>query len=334
MKLSVLLMVLQLWGNVEVSLSQNDLLSCKVAVMHSHLYVAGLPPAYERMKIGHKLRFQCSDEYALNGSEEVECLQTGQWNTLFPTCVADITCKVGVMHSHLYVAGLPPANETMKTGHELQFRCSDEYALNGSEEVKCLQTGQWNTSFPTCVADKCKVTGVPNTVRIYAPNNLLGTGEHLRFACRQAGHILRGNTVIECLAGGQWNHPFPTCGEPLGCGRPPFLEDGDIKGHVQTNYSHNEKVEYVCQNYYTIEGGPQTCFDGKWIGQMKCLKPCTVDVQESQNNVVFRYTDKKKLYVHHKDQIEFTCIRGKQHDSVLSLRQTCVDGVVDLPTCL
>uniref|UniRef100_A0A8P4FW50 Beta-2-glycoprotein 1 n=1 Tax=Dicentrarchus labrax TaxID=13489 RepID=A0A8P4FW50_DICLA len=141
-----------------------------------------------------------------------------------------------------------------------------------------------------------------------------------------------GRTFKVCLSPG-WTHS-PREYEPLGCGRPPFLEDGDIKGHVQTNYSHNEKVEYVCQNYYTIEGGPQTCFDGKWIGQMKCLKPCTVDVQESQNNVVFRYTDKKKLYVHHKDQIEFTCIRGKQHDSVLSLRQTCVDGVVDLPTCL
>uniref|UniRef100_A0A8P4G8V0 Sushi domain-containing protein n=1 Tax=Dicentrarchus labrax TaxID=13489 RepID=A0A8P4G8V0_DICLA len=220
-----------------------------------HLYVAGLPPAYERMKIGHKLRFQCSDEYALNGSEEVECLQTGQWNTLFPTCVA----------------GMFTPNETMKTGHELQFRCSDEYALNGSEEVKCLQTGQWNTSFPTCVAGIFTLIGCLSRLRSHFNIWVTEIHKHLRFACRQAGHILRGNTVIECLAGGQWNHPFPTCGEPLGCGRPPFLEDGDIKGHVQTNYSHNEKVEYVCQNYYTIEGGPQTCFDGKWIGQMKCL---------------------------------------------------------------
>ena len=60
--------------------------------------------------------------------------------------------------------------------------------------------------------------------------------------------------------------------EIVGCGSPPPLTDGDIKGTVKTDYSHQESVEFMCQNYFTMEGGPyRTCINGEWIGQIKCL---------------------------------------------------------------
>lgn len=54
------------------------------------------------------------------------------------------------MHPHLNVTGLPPANETIKVGHKLRFKCDTEYTMNGPEEIECLQTGKWNAPFPTC----------------------------------------------------------------------------------------------------------------------------------------------------------------------------------------
>lgn len=65
-------------------------------------------------------------------------------------CVPDITCEVELMHRHLYVNGLPPGNQIIKTGHKLQFYCNNQYVLQGPEEIECLKTGQWNAPFPTC----------------------------------------------------------------------------------------------------------------------------------------------------------------------------------------
>ncbi|XP_045905841.1 complement factor H-related protein 1-like isoform X2 [Micropterus dolomieu] len=309
--------------------------SCEPPPADGGVTVKGLPQNEEPILPDQFLTFSCGPGKYLDGSSVLICGKDGQWNNPFPSC-EDITCKVGVMHPHLYVAGLPRANETMKTGHKLRFQCSDQYTLYGSEEIECLQTGQWNTLFPTC-ADKCKVTDVPANVYIpvYVPNNQLRKGQKLRFECRQRGHFLRGNASVECLANGQWSDPFPTCGPPLGCRRPPPLTDGDIKDSVLFQYRHEDRVEYVCPNLYIMQGGPyKTCKNGEWVGQIRCLKPCTVDKEAMRShNIVFRYTADDKLYSTHNDVIQFMCTRGRTHDGVKEMRPKCVDGVMLLPTC-
>lgn len=54
--------------------------------MHLYLRVAGLPQANEKMKIGHKLQFECANNFALDGRKELTCLESGQWDAPFPTC--------------------------------------------------------------------------------------------------------------------------------------------------------------------------------------------------------------------------------------------------------
>uniref|UniRef100_A0A669B8Z5 Sushi domain-containing protein n=1 Tax=Oreochromis niloticus TaxID=8128 RepID=A0A669B8Z5_ORENI len=109
------------------------------------LTVKGLPENCLPIRPNHILTFSCDGpgKY-LNGVSVLICGQDGQWNNPFPTCI------VGVMHPHLYVAGLPPSNEIMATGHKLRFLCSNTHELIGSTEIECLENGQWNSSFPTC----------------------------------------------------------------------------------------------------------------------------------------------------------------------------------------
>ncbi|XP_028442504.1 complement factor H-related protein 2-like [Perca flavescens] len=157
-------------------------------------------------------------------------------------------------------------------------------------------------------------------------------GETTRYWCKIGYMSTDGATRATCTREG-WT-PNPLCREIVGCGSPPPLTDGDIKYTVKTNYSHQERVEFMCQNYYTMEGGPNTtCINGEWIGQMKCLKPCIVD-RELMNryNIAFRYTNSDELYFAHNDFIEFTCTKGR-HTGTLSMRQKCIDGVLNLPTC-
>uniref|UniRef100_A0A668VDS9 Sushi domain-containing protein n=1 Tax=Oreochromis aureus TaxID=47969 RepID=A0A668VDS9_OREAU len=240
------------------------------------LTVKGLPENSIPIPPDHILTFSCDGpgKY-LNGVSVLICGQDGQWNNPFPTCV-DRSCKVGVMHPHLYVAGLPPSNEIMATGHKLRFLCSNTHVLKGSREIECLENGQWNSPFPTC-------SGM----------------------CDQ------------------------------GCGRPPPLSDGDTKTSTKRQYQHNERVEYICQNYYAMDGGPfKTCVDGEWIGEIRCLQPCVVNREDlNRHNIWFKYTTDDKLYTEHHDAIEFICARGHRHVGTLGMRQRCENGVINLPTC-
>ncbi|XP_041791175.1 complement factor H-related protein 3-like [Chelmon rostratus] len=123
--------------------------------------------------------------------------------------------------------------------------------------------------------------------------------------------------------------------DPVGCKKPPLLADGDTKETSRFSYRHNERVEYICQNYYTMDGDPhKTCINGEWSGEMRCRKPCTVNTEAmSRHNIAFRYTHDDKLYSRHNEEIEFRCVGRRRHDGRLNMRQRCRDGVMQLPSC-
>ncbi|XP_061884508.1 complement factor H [Entelurus aequoreus] len=309
---------------------------CVAPPKHEGIVVKGLSDNDEGILPNHYLTFSCDNpEKQLNGSSLLICGKDGLWDKPFPTC-EDIACKVGAIHPHLSVDQLPPGSQTIRIGQKLRFQCSDDYALDGSEETECLPTGEWNVPFPKC-SEPCQITGVPNNVRL--STQLRGRqarkGQKLTFSCLRNADTLLGKKVVECLSNGLWSDPFPTCGAPSGCQRPPHLSGGDTKFSTKHTYEHNDRVEYICQNFYKMEGEPyKTCKNGQWTGDMKCLKPCTVDRElMNKHNVKFRYKRDNKLYSAHDDTIEFWCVRGTTHDGVLDMRQKCLDGTIDLPTC-
>lgn len=61
-------------------------ITCEVPPMHRHLRVIGLPPGNETVNIGHTLRFSCNNANPLEGREEIQCLESGQWSSPFPKC--------------------------------------------------------------------------------------------------------------------------------------------------------------------------------------------------------------------------------------------------------
>ncbi|XP_077390748.1 complement factor H-like [Festucalex cinctus] len=284
----------------------------------------------------HFITFSCNiPGKQLNGSSLVGCGQDGRWDRPFPTC-EDISCHVEELGPHLSIDQLSPATRAARIGHKLSFRCSDEYVLTGFEENECLPNGQWEHPFPTCT-EPCQLTDVPANVRV--ETRLQGTrarpGQKLRFSCRTRNQVLRGKAEVECLPNGQWSDPFPTCGAFLPCGRPPYVAGGDITTSSRSRYQHDETVEYKCQPYYKMEGrATMTCENGEWIGQIKCRKPCTVNKDlMSRHNVEFKYRRDNKLYSEHDDVIEFRCAWRTRHDGVLEMRQYCIDGEIQLPTC-
>uniref|UniRef100_A0A3P9DTX8 Complement factor H-related protein 2-like n=1 Tax=Maylandia zebra TaxID=106582 RepID=A0A3P9DTX8_9CICH len=352
MRLSLILLFLHLWGHVEVSFSENV---CSRLPNVPHSYVSENTKKVEYRE-GDVIHFTCETGYISGPTLRYICTNTG-WESLrqgkcnlkpcelpedvpngyyeiirgeelvFGTAIKYF-CNLG------YVTGLPQGNEAIRTGDTLHFRCADQYKLEGSEVIECLEIGYWNASFPSC-SGRFTLTE-KNSVRItsHIQGNRLKKGQKLTFTCLRRNHFMQGNKTVECLANGQWSDPFPTCGDPVGCGKPQPLSDGDTKISTKRQYSHGERVEYICQNYYKMEGTPyKTCENGKWTGQMRCLEPCTVKREDmSKHNIQFRYVSDDKLYSEHNDVIEFICSRGRRVGS-LEMRQTCIEGVMHLPTC-
>uniref|UniRef100_A0A672YTX0 Complement factor H like 4 n=1 Tax=Sphaeramia orbicularis TaxID=375764 RepID=A0A672YTX0_9TELE len=250
-------------------------LSCDPPPTDVNVTVHGLPENEGAILPDRFLTFSCNHPgMRLNGSSRLICGTDGKWDHDFPSC-EDVTCELPRIPRHLVIKELPPANETMKVGHRLEFWCDTENPSQGTREITCLQSGQWS-----------------------------------------------GN--------------FPTCSGTLDCGTPPHLTDGDIKGTVRSTYKHGERVEYMCQNVYKMEGGPyKTCRDSEWIGDIRCIQPCTVNraLMES-HNIKFKYRRDNKLYAPHGDRITFSCVAGTRHDGLLDMVQFCNEGVMNLPTCL
>ncbi|XP_026003866.1 complement factor H-related protein 5-like [Astatotilapia calliptera] len=271
------------------------------------LTVKGLPENCIPIRPNHILTFSCDGpgKY-LNGISVLICGEDGQWNNPFPTCI-DRSCKIGVMDPHLYVAGLPPSNEIMATGHKLRFLCSNTRVLIGSTEIECLENGQWNSPFPSC-SEKCRVPETPAglTITTDVTDDQMKKGQHLTFACENSNHIIKGNATLECLENGQWSNPRPTCEAAQQCRTPPHLSGGQTKTWTRNTYRHNEKVEYVCDRDYSMEGGPfKTCVDGDWVGEMRCRRAqgCGRPPPLSDGDTK---TSTKQLYQHN-EKVEYIC---------------------------
>ncbi|KAK2835147.1 hypothetical protein Q5P01_015631 [Channa striata] len=296
--------------------------------------VKGLPEDQAPILPDRFIEISCPPGKKVNGSSVLICGKDGQWNNPIPTCEV-VTCEPPP--EDLIVKGLPEDQGPILPDHVVEISCPPEKSLNGSSVLICGKDGQWNNPIPTC-EDKCRVPSPPQGLWISPqrrPGSMLNRGETLRFSCRTSSQFLHGNAVVECLGNGQWSHRFPTCGAASGCKKPPPLADGDTRLTPKYNYNHNERVEYVCQNYYTMQGEPyKTCKNGQWTGDIRCLRPCTVDKEiMSKHNIVFKHTYEEKLYSTHGDSMEFVCKRGTRPVGTVAMRQSCLDGVISLPTC-
>ncbi|XP_039984434.1 complement factor H-related protein 1-like [Xiphias gladius] len=304
-------------------------------VPHAYISEETKRPEYQE---GNIIHFTCESGYTSGSTIKYVCSDEGWLAVHQGACLYSATnCDLPPADAGVTVRGLPEHANPILPDHVLRFSCDGpgKY-LNGSSVLTCGHDGQWDNPFPSCT-DTCKVTGVPDNVhlRTHAPGNQLTPGQKLRFSCRLRSDFIQGKAEVECLENGEWSHPFPTCGAPLGCERPPPLDNGDTRETQKYRYAHNERVEYVCQKYHTMQDGPfKTCNNGDWTGEMRCLKPCTVDTEVmNKNNIAFRYTYEKKLYSTHLDYMEFACTRGRRLGTV-AMRQRCIDGVIVLPTCL
>ncbi|XP_067452268.1 complement factor H-like [Thunnus thynnus] len=305
--------------------------SCDAPPANGGITVKGLPENDDPIVPDHILTFSCDGPGTiLVGSSVLICGKDGRWDKPFPSCRVSLRC------------GIPPrlANGFTKTttkhhyehDERVEYMCKNRFVIEGKPFKTCNNgewTGEMRCRFPAG-CERPPVLANGDTTTSAKPR--YEHNERVEYIC-QRYYIMEGEPYQTCN-NGEWTGEMK-CLLPAGCERPPVLENGDTTTSVKPRYEHNERVEYICQRYYVMEGEPyQTCNNGEWTGEMKCLKPCTVDRELLEtHNLEFRHIRGDKVYSAHDDVIGFQCVRGTTHDGIVGMRQKCNDGVMDLPTC-
>ncbi|XP_062251961.1 complement factor H-like isoform X1 [Platichthys flesus] len=307
-------------------------ITCLVPVIEN----GRVPGDVEEYKEHDILRFQCNPGFQPSDDRPSKCTKLGLragWNPT-PEC-EPITCKLQ----------LPPLDGTeydpsyksvFSLGDTVTVRCAESHwisdKLQRSTVVSCKMDGQWSLS-PVCQEVTCSNQKDPlvHSWDVYWGQQKK-LGDEVVYGCKSGYRRTGGATMATCTREG-WK-PDPLCHAPLDCQQPPPLENGDTKNSVRFSYRHNERVEHICQAYHVMQGGPfKTCSDGEWTGEIRCLRPCTVDEEAMRGrNLMLRYSGKNKMYAAHDDWIMFVCSTGRPVGSV-GMRQKCVDGVLQLPLC-
>ncbi|XP_014872489.1 complement factor H-related protein 4-like [Poecilia latipinna] len=289
-------------------------------------------PSYKNMfSPGETVRVTCGEKHWILDMQttvaDVTCGISGDWDTS-PIC-QEVTCPRYIDEAHLYRS--VNAWGRNKIGDRVRYDCAYYYDPASSDRMATCTREGW-TPKPLCRGTRCENPNIENS-RITSSNRRpYYNGDRLTYEC------LGGNqesVTITCERGA-WVGIKP-CPAPSNCSAPPALEDGDTKAIIRSDseYQHDERVEYLCQNKYTMAGGPfKTCDNGVWKGDIRCLKPCTVTQQlMNEHNIQFAHFEDSKIFVPHTDHIAFVCKSGKRLDGTVPLRVQCNDGEINLPTC-
>uniref|UniRef100_A0A3P9CI19 Complement factor H n=1 Tax=Maylandia zebra TaxID=106582 RepID=A0A3P9CI19_9CICH len=247
---------------------------------------------------GSEVTYQCRDKYTIEGNATLKCT-AGEWKELNIQCI--LYCDQLMDESLDFRA----EKEKYMTGEIIEYQCKNRAGIIGT--ATC-QHGKWAKAIEC--EEKCGVPKTPAglTITTDVTDDQMKKGQHLTFACENSNHIIKGNATLECLENGQWSNPRPTCEAAQQCRTPPRLSGGQTKTATRNTYRHNEKVEYVCDRDYGMEGGPfKTCVDGDWVGEMRCRRAqgCGRPPPLSDGDTK---TSTKQLYQHN-EKVEYICQR-------------------------
>ncbi|XP_069128593.1 receptor-type tyrosine-protein phosphatase epsilon-like [Argopecten irradians] len=270
---------------------------------------------------GDRAYLSCVHGYELIGARSLQCTSDGSWSTVFPTCQA-IECQIqsNIDNKIMYHVRTYYYNDIV------ELSCVHGYVLMGSSSLSCLSTGSWSSTFPTCSAVQCGISGHHPHLRYQLKTYHFS--DEIHFSC-PLGFSIIGQEVLLCTADGSWSMPYPTCMSVL-CA-PPGEEHHLL--YADKIYGYGDTISLACQDGYTMIGSSSLICsaDGNWDAELPTCQgvPCPMP-----DNTVEHLLLTEKLY-RYTDELQFSCEEGFRVDG----RSTLVcqaNGVWDgnLPVCL
>ncbi|XP_069593388.1 complement factor H-related protein 4-like isoform X2 [Ranitomeya imitator] len=250
-----------------------------------------------------------------------------------PNCVSKKCDEPDIKNGALYYNYFFPRSPRST----IDYKCNTNYLSLQRQywgRTECTNFG-WNPE-PKCLR-QCSNNKAyfENAELVNLQSNYL-EGEAVNFRCKSPFQTPDGKTtgIRTCLPNGEFT--AAKCSK-IGdqCGPPPTVQFGDTVDIRKNNYKTREVVEYKCKNYYLLKGNKNVqCMNGVWGEAPVCLEPCTAKEKSmEENNIHLKWSDERKLYSAHGDQIDFSCKPGFESPPNTQMRVTCEHGKLEYPKC-
>ncbi|XP_066503176.1 complement factor H-like [Hoplias malabaricus] len=256
--------------------------------------------------------FQCREHFTIPKNPTIFCVK--KWDPA-PTCeIEKSTC-------------LKPQKEIINGSVLEPLKLKDYYGKMQTVPYKCLEGFSFETeTYAQCNGENWTYPNcIPSPQKTEKEKDELEQPDEVD----NPGKPAESSRITESSAGRDQTEV-----RRAGCGRPPLIPHAvqDFK----ERYEEDEKATYDCPSYYVQDGDAHmVCKQGRWTGNGRCLKPCTVDVHVlDAHNIELKVGGRRKIYSPHNDFITFVCVQGYTHTGAVELRQRCTDGLIPLPTCV
>ncbi|KAI1724402.1 sushi repeat (SCR repeat) domain-containing protein [Ditylenchus destructor] len=164
-------------------------------------------------KFGGIAKCTCESGFELVGNQSLHCGHDGKWSARIPSCKA-VTCKSPQIPPKGRIAhpiGSKRFQPAFQIGDLVIFACEESYMLTGRDFVVCQSNGQWTKMLTTC-SSFCRFPGgITHGDTTAVAKDYYMLGEKIVYYCSETNYKLSSDNVLECLEGGRWSRPLPSC---------------------------------------------------------------------------------------------------------------------------
>ncbi|XP_075409854.1 CUB and sushi domain-containing protein 2 isoform X3 [Tenrec ecaudatus] len=214
------------------------------------------------------VKFVCNPGYTAEGATRSQCLASGQWNDMLPTCrIINCTDPGHQENSTRQVRASGP--HRFSFGTTVAYQCNHGFYLLGTPVLSCQGDGTWDRPRPQCLLVSCGHPGSPPHAQMSGDSYTVGAV--VRYSCN-GKRTLVGNATRMCGLDGHWTGSLPHCsGTSLGvCGDPGIPSHGIRLGD---SFAPGSLMRFSCEAGHTLRGSSErTCqANGSWSGaQPEC----------------------------------------------------------------
>uniref|UniRef100_A0A3B3T3R4 Sushi, von Willebrand factor type A, EGF and pentraxin domain-containing protein 1 n=1 Tax=Paramormyrops kingsleyae TaxID=1676925 RepID=A0A3B3T3R4_9TELE len=202
--------------------------------------------------LGGLVQYTCDKGYELVGQTIRQCVSGRRWSDSAPSC-SPVSCG----HPGEVADGSVQGDSFLYPS-VVHYSCLPGFVLLGSKSSTCQADGRWSSETPQCVPVSCGPLLVSDNITVEGTEYTFN--KQLVFSCKP-GFVLQGASNSVCLADGSWSHASPQC-LPAFCGRPPVGPNSLLIG---SDFGFNGKVNYTCDEGYTLIGKPVLLCQGNGI---------------------------------------------------------------------
>ena len=190
-------------------------------------------------------------------------------------------------------------------------------------------------------SQRCRDPGTPANGGRTVSDNSFKVKTAIEFVC-QNGYVLRGPSVIVCIAPESWDAPIPSCEPIAGCQDPGAPQNGDRRVS-DPQFRTGTRIEFTCFQGYRLEGsnvincGPSGSWDSRIPTCVQEPGPILPTLDRCADPGTPEYSQRRVSDPNFRinSRVEFTCSQGYilQGNSII----TCTSfGLWDFgpPSCV